>query len=69
MLTAAAILGIDSTPIEGFNKEKVEEILISEGVYDPEHFRLSCMLAFDYTNLDHRPKTRRKMEEVWQVVD
>lgn len=69
MLTAAAILGVDSTPIEGFNKEKVEEILISEGVYDPEHFRLSCMIAFGYTNRDHRPKTRRKMEEVWQVVD
>lgn len=69
MLTTAAILGVDSTPIEGFNRDKVEEILISAGVYDPEHFRLSCMIAFGYTNRDHRPKTRRSIEEVWKVVD
>ncbi|WP_089612101.1 NAD(P)H-dependent oxidoreductase [Dehalobacterium formicoaceticum] len=69
MLTAAAILGVDSTPIEGFDREEVEEILIKEGVYDPEHFRLSCMIAFGYKNRDHRPKTRRRMEEVLEVFD
>lgn len=69
MLTSAAILDIDSTPIEGFDRDKMEEVLIGEGVIDPEHFGLSCMVAFGYSNRDHRPKTRRKMEEVLEIVN
>lgn len=69
MLTTAAILGVDSTPIEGFNKKKVEEILIKEGVYDPKHFGISSMIAFGYKNRDHRKKTRKKMKEVFEVID
>ena len=69
MLTAAAMLGVNATPIEGFNREKVESILIEEGIIDPEHFGISCMIAFGYKNKVHRPKTRRKMEEVFEVVD
>lgn len=68
MLTAAAMLGVDSTPIEGFNIEKVEAVLIEEGILDPIHFGLSCMIAFGYKNRDHRPKTRRTMEEVMEAV-
>lgn len=69
MLTAAAMLGVDSTPMEGYTSEKVEDILIKEGVIDPEHFGLSCMIAFGYKNRDHRPKTRRGMEEVLEVIE
>ncbi|MBI4858522.1 MAG: NAD(P)H-dependent oxidoreductase [Acetobacterium woodii] len=68
MLTAAAILGVDSTPMEGFNTQKVEAILIEEGILDPVHFGLSCMIAFGYKNRDHRPKTRRSMAEVLEEV-
>lgn len=69
MLTSAAILGIDSTPIEGFDMEKVEEVLISHKVYDPKEFGLSAMISFGYTNTEHRPKTRRSIEEVWETID
>ncbi len=69
MLTTAAILGVDSTPIEGFEKENVERVLIENEVYDPDEFGLVSMISFGYTNREHRPKTRRKMEEVWQVID
>lgn len=69
MLTSAAILGIDSTPIEGFDREKVENVLIEEGVYDPDKFGLSAMIAFGYTDRDHRPKTRRELKEVWEVIN
>ncbi|MBC3796824.1 NAD(P)H-dependent oxidoreductase [Acetobacterium tundrae] len=69
MLTAAAMLGVDSTPMEGFNYDQVEKILIEEGIIDPEHFGLSCMIAFGYKNRDHRPKTRRKMEEVLEIIE
>jgi nitroreductase len=69
MLTVATMLGVDSTPIEGFHREKVEEILVGEKIYDPEHFGLSCMVAFGYTNVNHRPKTRRKMQGVLEIID
>ena len=69
MLTAAAMLGVDSTPMEGFNTEKVEAVLIKEGILDPLHFGLSCMIAFGYKNRDHRPKTRRKMAEILEIID
>jgi len=69
MLTAAAMLGVDSTPMEGFNTQKVEAILVEAGILDPEHFGLSCMIAFGYKNRDHRPKTRRGLEEVLGIIE
>ena len=69
MLTAAAMLGIDSTPMEGFNTQKVEAVLVEEGILDPDHFGLSCMVAFGYKNREHRPKTRRAMEEVLGIIE
>lgn len=68
MMTAAAQIGIDSCPIEGFNKEKMEEILAAEGVMDPEHFGVSCMVAFGYRLNEPREKTRRTSEQVIQWV-
>ena len=69
MLTAAALLGVDSTPMEGFNYDAVEKILVEEGILDTEHFGLSCMIAFGYKNREHRPKTRRCIEEVLEIID
>lgn len=69
MLTSAAVLGVDSTPIEGFDKDKVNKILVEEGLYNPEDFEISTMIAFGYKNRDHRPKTRRPTEEVWKIIE
>ncbi|HIP20608.1 MAG TPA: NAD(P)H-dependent oxidoreductase, partial [Sulfurimonas sp.] len=44
MMTCAATLGIDSCPIEGYEKEKVEEIL---GL-DTSKYQLSVVLPFGY---------------------
>ncbi len=65
MLTAAALLDIDATPIEGFHQEEMHCILVEEGVYDPKHYKLAIMIAFGYADKEHRPKTRRPMDEVW----
>jgi nitroreductase len=69
MLTAAAMLGVDSTPMEGFNYAAVEKILEEENVLDKAHFGLAAMIAFGYKNRDHRPKTRRPMAEIFEVID
>lgn len=69
MMTAAALIGIDSCPIEGFDKQMAEDLLRSEGLLAGDEFGLSCMLAFGYRVREPRPKTRRPMEQVVEWVN
>ncbi len=70
MMTAAAQIGIDSCPIEGFNKDKVNKILESEGLLEDGKLAVSAMVAFGYRAEDPtRPKTRRAMEDVVQWIN
>lgn len=70
VLFAAAYLGIDSCPVEGFTKDKVETILSDTyHLYDPEHFGIACMAALGYRGeAPHRDKRRRPLEEsvIWK---
>ncbi|AIQ46646.1 NAD(P)H nitroreductase YfkO [Paenibacillus sp. FSL R7-0273] len=68
MMTAAAMIGIDSCPVEGFNKELIEQTLEAEGILDREHFGLACMAAFGYRKAEPRAKTRQTSEQVIQWV-
>lgn len=68
MMTAAALIGIDSCPIEGFDKLKMEKLLAHEGIMDPEHFGLACMVAFGYRTGEPRPKTRRTAAQVVEWI-
>lgn len=68
MMTAAAMIGIDSCPIEGFEKEPAERILTDDGVLDPAEFGLAVMVAFGYRVNPQTPKTRREMGEVVRWV-
>lgn len=69
MLTAAALIGIDSCPIEGFNRAKINQLLAAEGIMDPEHFGISVMAAFGYRLHDPSEKTRRCAQEVVDWVE
>lgn len=65
LMTGAALLGIDSTPIEGLEVEKVQQVMVEQGAFDPAEYHLVCLIAFGYTNREkHRPKTRRPKSEV-----
>ncbi|MBB3111278.1 nitroreductase [Paenibacillus phyllosphaerae] len=69
MMTAAALLGIDSCPIEGFNFDKVHQIFEDEGLLEDGKLDISVMVAFGYRSQEpKRPKTRRPMEEVVQWI-
>jgi nitroreductase len=69
MMTAAAQIGIDSCPIEGFDRAKVEEILANEGVVDTERLGVAAMVAFGYRKEDSPfPQSRFPMEEVVEWV-
>jgi nitroreductase len=65
MMTAAAHIGIDSCPIEGFDKEKVTSILQNEGILNNNDFGVSCMVAFGYRLEDpQRPKARQNLVDI-----
>lgn len=70
MLTAAAQIGIDSCPIEGFNYEKVNEILDQEGLLEDRSYQASVMAAFGY-RIDEpgRVKSRREYDSVIQWIE
>lgn len=70
MMTAAAQIGIDSCPIEGFDRMKVEKILVDESIIDAEHFGVAAMVAFGYRKTDSPfPNTRQEMDKVVEWVD
>ncbi|NGZ76351.1 NAD(P)H-dependent oxidoreductase [Saccharibacillus alkalitolerans] len=64
MMTAAAMIGIDSCPMEGFVKHEVERVLTEEGLMDAGRFGLACMAAFGYRAGEAPAKTRRAASEV-----
>lgn len=65
MMSAAAHIGIDSCPIEGFGREAVEEILAEAGIIDREVFGVAVMAVFGYRKSENEyPKARRPREEV-----
>ncbi|MGQ1909114.1 NAD(P)H-dependent oxidoreductase [Marinifilum sp. RC60d5] len=69
MMTAAAQIGIDSCPMEGFSRAKVEEILSDEGIVDTTKFGVSVMVAFGYRKEDSPfPQSRFPMEEIVEWV-
>lgn len=64
MMTSAALIGIDSCPIEGYDVAATEALLVKEGVLDGEEFGLAVMAAFGYRINPQSAKTRQSMEEV-----
>lgn len=64
MTTVAAMLGVDSCPIEGFNRDAVETLLADEGVMDAAHFGVSLMAGFGYRAVEPRQKTRQTFDDV-----
>jgi nitroreductase len=64
MMTAAAMLGIDSCPIEGFKQELTNRLLRDEFEIDTDKYGISYMLAFGYRINEQNVKTRRPSNEV-----
>ena len=63
MMTYAAILGIDSSPMEGFLEGEVLKVL---GL-DAENYGVAIVVAFGYANDEKRPKTRLEFDQVVEV--
>lgn len=69
MILAAAIMGIDSCPIEGFIPSGVEDILIKDGFLESAKEHIAVMGAFGYRHAAPvHPKTRRQLDEVVRFI-
>ena len=64
MLTAAAVKGVDSCPIEGFEKEKIENILD----IDTSLHQVSLVLPFGYRKYEQSPQIRRELNDIVQYI-
>ena len=65
MMTAAAIKGIDSCPIEGFDKNAVETIL---GL-DTKKYQLSVVIPFGYRLNEQSSQLRLDFDEVVEFIE
>lgn len=68
MLLCASSLGIDSCPIEGFDREKTEEILEKEGILDRGHYGVAVMASFGYAAMEQPAKTRQSFDDIVSYV-
>lgn len=68
MIDAAATLDIDSCPIEGFNREQVENTLKKYNAIDLNEWGVSVMAGFGYRDQDITPKKRQPMDEIYKVI-
>ena len=66
MMTAAALMKIDSCPMEGFVNRDLEKVMSENFGIDTSKFGISAMVAFGYRINEQRPKTRQAAEEVIQ---
>lgn len=69
MMTGAAMIGIDSCPIEGFNYDIVNQILSEAGLFDPNEYGVSCMITFGYRAASIKPKYRKPTEDVIEWIE
>lgn len=69
MMTAAAMIGVDSCPIEGFDQRAAETVLEEAGLLEKGRFGLAVMCAFGYRVNAQPPKTRQTLEAVTHWVD
>ena len=64
MMTAAAVKGIDSCPIEGMDKQSVERVLS----LDTKEFQVALVLPFGYRVNPQPKRIRLKPDEVYEFI-
>ncbi len=65
LMLGAKSLGVDSCPIEGFEQEKIEELL----KIDKDEFRVSLLLPLGYCAMSQPKKVRLPLDEIIEYLD
>ncbi len=64
IMTAAASLGIDSCPMEGYEKDRVEEVL---GI-DTKTYEVAVLVALGYRAAEQTPRRRHNMDDLVEII-
>lgn len=64
MMTGAAMVGIDSCPVEGFNYDAMNRVLAEEGLFDANEWGVSVAVTFGYRTKEIAQKARKPQEDV-----
>jgi nitroreductase len=68
MMTAAAMIGVDSCPVEGYDQASAEAVLAEAGVLDTKEWGLCVMVGFGYRVNPQSAKVRQPLEDVVRWV-
>ena len=68
MMQVAALRGIDSLAMEGFNRQAVTDLLTERGLLDPSEWGVSVMVAFGYGLGSVPQKTRQPLDQLVTLV-
>jgi nitroreductase len=66
MMTSAAMIGIDSCPVEGFKAKELAQLMADDFGIDSDEFGVGCMVSFGYRVNDQPEKTRQSIEDISQ---
>ena len=66
MLTASAMIGIDSLPMEGFKAKEMQQLMTEEFDIDTTEYGVACMVAFGYRKDEPNKKTRQSIDAITQ---
>ncbi|MCK4842751.1 MAG: NAD(P)H-dependent oxidoreductase [Methylococcales bacterium] len=66
MMTSAAMINIDSCPIEGYKAKEMEKLMTDDFGIDHTEYGVTCMVAFGYRIDKQRNKTRQDTDEIIQ---
>jgi len=64
MMTASAFVGIDSCPMEGFDRAALNQFLARELQIDLAQYSVAYLVAFGYRQNEPFPKTRQSIGEI-----
>lgn len=64
MMTGAAMVGIDSCPVEGFDYAQMNRVLAQAGAFDPSEWGVSVAVTFGYRTKEIATKARKPLSEV-----
>ncbi len=66
MMSSAALIGIDSCPIEGFDRAPLERLMTENGMFNGDEYGVACLAAFGYRADEPRPSARQSQDELVQ---
>jgi len=69
LMSSAALLGIDSCPIEGFLAEEVTKVLVKNKVFDADKYAVAAFCCLGHRlNSPAREKTRKPITELVRYI-